>query len=45
MLSKEERTFRVHKLRPYQKEDAVFLSQLPSACSFNEQRTGKTPTA
>lgn len=45
MLSKEERTFRVHKLRPYQKEDAVFLSQLPSACCFNEQRTGKTPTA
>lgn len=45
MLSKEERTFRINKLRPYQKEDAVFLSQLPSACCFNEQRTGKTPTA
>lgn len=31
-------------LRPYQIEDAVFLSKRNSAALFNEQRTGKTPT-
>lgn len=33
------------KLRPYQREDVDFLKSLPSAGCFNEQRTGKTPTA
>lgn len=33
------------KLRPYQQEDANFLVSLPSSACFNEQRTGKTPTA
>jgi SNF2 family DNA or RNA helicase len=32
------------KLRPYQSIDLAFLSQLPNAGVFNEQRTGKTPT-
>ncbi len=32
-------------LRQYQKEDAEFLASLPSSACFNEQRTGKTPTA
>lgn len=32
-------------LRQYQKEDAIFASKLPAAALFNEQRTGKTPTA
>jgi len=32
-------------LRPYQQEDVDFLSNLNSAGCFNEQRTGKTPTA
>lgn len=32
-------------LRDYQKEDANFLASLPSSACFNEQRTGKTPTA
>lgn len=32
-------------LRPYQKEDALLLSKLKAAACFNEQRTGKTPTA
>ena len=31
-------------LRPYQKEDAQFLSTLQTGACFNEQRTGKTPT-
>lgn len=31
-------------LRPYQKEDAKFLSTLNTGACFNEQRTGKTPT-
>ena len=31
-------------LRPYQKEDAQFLSTLNTGACFNEQRTGKTPT-
>ena len=31
-------------LRPYQKEDAIFLSTLNQGACFNEQRTGKTPT-
>ncbi len=31
-------------LRPYQIEDASFLSARNSAALFNEQRTGKTPT-
>ena len=31
-------------LRPYQKEDAQFLSTLNQGACFNEQRTGKTPT-
>ena len=33
------------KLRPYQLEDANFLAQLDACACFNEQRTGKTPTA
>ena len=33
------------KLRNYQKEDAEFLASLPCSACFNEQRTGKTPTA
>ena len=33
------------KLREYQKEDANFLASLPHSACFNEQRTGKTPTA
>lgn len=33
------------ELRPYQIEDVEFLSQIPHAACFNEQRTGKTPTA
>lgn len=33
------------KLRQYQKEDANFLASLPCSACFNEQRTGKTPTA
>jgi SNF2 family DNA or RNA helicase len=32
-------------LRPYQIEDAKFLSSRKGAGLFNEQRTGKTPTA
>ena len=32
-------------LRPYQKEDAEFLSTLNQGACFNEQRTGKTPIA
>jgi SNF2 family DNA or RNA helicase len=32
------------ELRPYQKEDAQFLSTLNTGACFNEQRTGKTPT-
>lgn len=32
-------------LRPYQKEDVLFLEQLNAAGIFNEMRTGKTPTA
>jgi len=34
-----------NNLRDYQKEDALFLASLPSSACFNEQRTGKTPTA
>lgn len=33
------------ELRPYQLEDVAFLASLDSAGCFNEQRTGKTPTA
>ena len=33
------------KLREYQIEDANFLASLPCSACFNEQRTGKTPTA
>lgn len=33
------------KLRDYQKKDAEFLASLPCSACFNEQRTGKTPTA
>lgn len=32
-------------LRTYQIEDANFLAALPCSACFNEQRTGKTPTA
>lgn len=32
-------------LRTYQKEDSEFLASLPCSACFNEQRTGKTPTA
>ena len=33
------------KRRDYQQEDADFLASLPCSACFNEQRTGKTPTA
>ena len=33
------------KLRDYQAIDAVFLAQTMTSACFNEQRTGKTPTA
>ena len=33
------------ELREYQKEDVAFLAPLSSAACFNQQRTGKTPTA
>lgn len=33
------------ELRVYQQEDVDFLNKLDSAGCFNEQRTGKTPTA
>jgi SNF2 family DNA or RNA helicase len=33
------------ELRPYQTEDAEFLSKLSCSACFNEQRTGKTPIA
>lgn len=33
------------KLRDYQIADAKFLAQLDACACFNEQRTGKTPTA
>lgn len=33
------------ELRSYQIEDIEFLMQRPTAACFNEQRTGKTPTA
>lgn len=33
------------ELREYQKEDANFLASMPCSACFNEQRTGKTPTA
>lgn len=32
-------------LRPYQIEDIIFLSKKYSGACFNQQRTGKTPTA
>lgn len=32
------------QLRPYQRVDIHFLSKIPHAGMFNEQRTGKTPT-
>lgn len=32
-------------LRTYQIEDANFLASMPCSACFNEQRTGKTPTA
>lgn len=32
-------------LRPYQKDDVKFLTKNPCTGCFNEQRTGKTPTA
>lgn len=33
------------RLRPYQRVDVEYLSQLPCAGIFNEPRTGKTPTS
>lgn len=33
------------RLRPYQEDDVKFLCRYPTAGCFNEQRTGKTPTA
>ena len=33
------------ELRPYQKEDVLFLEKLDAVGIFNEMRTGKTPTA
>lgn len=35
----------INKLRSYQKEDVKFLAARKTAGCFNEQRTGKTPTA
>lgn len=35
----------VKKLRSYQEDDARFLASLDRSACFNEQRTGKTPTA
>lgn len=35
----------INKLREYQKEDVKFLAARNTAACFNEQRTGKTPTA
>ena len=35
----------VLKLRSYQNDDAKFLASIPCSACFNEQRTGKTPTA
>lgn len=35
----------MNNLREYQKEDVKFLLEHPAAALFNEQRTGKTPTA
>ena len=32
-------------LREYQKHDVDFITSLPAAALFNQQRTGKTPTA
>lgn len=32
-------------LRKYQRDDAKFLASIPCSACFNEQRTGKTPTA
>lgn len=32
-------------LRTYQRNDAKFLASIPFSACFNEQRTGKTPTA
>lgn len=32
-------------LRKYQRDDAEFLASIPYSACFNEQRTGKTPTA
>ena len=32
-------------LRTYQEDDAKFLASIPYSACFNEQRTGKTPTA
>lgn len=32
-------------LRQYQRNDAEFLASIPYSACFNEQRTGKTPTA
>ena len=33
------------ELRPYQKEDVLFLEKLDAAGIFNQMRTGKSPTA
>ena len=35
----------IKNLRDYQKEDVAFLAARKSCACFNEQRTGKTPTA
>ena len=35
----------INKLRQYQREDVMFLGARKSSACFNEQRTGKTPTA
>jgi len=40
----EEDTVGSESLRPYQRVDVRFLSQVDSSAVFNEQRTGKTPT-
>ncbi|MER2006321.1 MAG: DEAD/DEAH box helicase [Psychrobacillus sp.] len=41
---KELETASIPGLRPYQAQDVHFLSSIPYAGIFNQQRTGKTPT-
>lgn len=43
-IKKQENTQGDPRLRSYQRVDVEFLSQIPHAGLFNQQRTGKTPT-